>query len=157
MPSAVGLRDIADGDLEFLYRVYASTREEELAVTGWSEEEKASFLHMQFNAQHTHYQQHFNKARFSIITLNGEDVGRLYVDKRTDEIRIVDIALLPEFRGQGIGGELLKQLLAEASEQHGLVRIHVESNNPAMTLYLRLGFKKIEEQGVYYLMEHRAA
>lgn len=142
-----------DDDWEFLYRVYASTREDELAQVPWTEAQKENFLRFQFHAQRTYYDQHFADADFLIIMVDGKDSGRLYIDRREDEIRLVDIALLPSTRGKGIGGSLMADILAEGQQKGLLVRIHVEHNNPAMRLYQRLGFSKIEEQGVYWLME----
>lgn len=153
--TGVSLRPIGEHDLDFLQRVYASTRAEELALVDWNDAQKASFLRMQFEAQHTHYKEHFPKARFDIIEVKGDPVGRLYVDRRPDEIRIIDIALLPEWRNRGAGSALLRSLLDEAGGEGKAVRIHVEQNNPAMQLYLRLGFTELEDQGVYRLMEWR--
>jgi ribosomal protein S18 acetylase RimI-like enzyme len=153
MVAEVTLRSITQDDLEFLYRVYASTREEELAVTGWSDEQKEEFLRMQFGAQHDHYQKHFPDAKYDVIVAGETPIGRLYVDRREDEIRIIDIALLTEHRGAGVGGGLVRQLIDEAAATGKPVRIHVERENPAMRLYERLGFKKIEDVGVYDLME----
>lgn len=140
-------------DLEFLYAVYAGTRADEMALTGWGQAEVEQFVRLQFQAQHEHYQTHFPTAEYSVIEKAGRPIGRLYLDRRPDEIRIVDIALLPAERRAGIGGALLRDILDEASVTAKLVRIHVEQNNPAMRLYDRLGFVKIEEQGVYWLME----
>ncbi len=149
----INLRPIQDNDWEFVYSVYASTREEELKPVPWSAEEKENFLRFQFHAQRTYYDEHFKDAEFSIIEVDGEAAGRLYLDRREDEIRLVDIALLPTCRGQGVGSQLMADILAEGERKKLLVRIHVESNNPAMRLYHHLGFEKIEEQGVYWLME----
>ena len=149
-------RPITEADLPFLRRLYASTRSEELAVVPWTEQEKDDFLRFQFEAQHSYYQEQFPNARFDVIERDGEAIGRLYLDVREDEHRLVDIALLPEHRGSGIGSRLMRDVLAAAAADGGKkVRIHVESNNPAMRLYRRLGFRKIEEQGVYHLMEWR--
>lgn len=156
MHASISFRPITDDDQELLYRVYASTREEELAVTPWSREEKEVFLRQQFNAQHQHYQQNYENATFDVILVEGEPAGRLYVDRRKEEHRIVDIALLPNHRGQGLGGGIMQNLLDEAAAAGKLVRIHVEKNNPARHLYDRLGFRKVEqeeEQPVYDLME----
>ena len=90
---------------------------------------------------------------FQIILQKGEPVGRLYVDRRKDEIRLIDIALLPELHGQGIGSWLLQDLMDEAKKVGKPIRIHVERFNPALRLYERLGFTHIADQGVYYLME----
>ena len=140
-------------DHEFLYRVYASTRQEELAAVPWTAEQKEAFLRSQFSLQHQHYQKYYAEAAFDIILCGGEPAGRLYVLRSPGEIRIVDIALLPEHRGAGIGSKLLQDLLTEAAASGKFVSIHVERFNPAMRLYERLGFTKQEEVGVYFRME----
>ncbi|MEM9304964.1 MAG: GNAT family N-acetyltransferase [Pseudomonadota bacterium] len=147
------LRPMTEADLDFLARLYASTRSEEMAQVPWSAEQKADFLAFQFTAQHTHYQEHFAAASFDVVEVDGVAAGRLYVERREDEIRLIDIALLPDFRGRGIGSELLGDLIDEAIRAALPLRIHVEHNNPAMRLYQRLGFEKIDEHGVYHLME----
>ncbi len=146
-------RPINDDDLPFLARLYATTRAEEMAVVPWSEEEKASFVRSQFEAQHKFYAESFPKCAFRIVLLEGVPIGRLYVDRRADEIRLVDIAILPEYRNQGIGGSLMNDVLVEGRRRAQPVRIHVEHNNPAMRLYKRLGFQQVDENGVYHLME----
>ena len=148
------LRPITSQDMDFLCKVYVSTRQEEMAlVTDWSEAQKTAFLQMQFDAQHAYYSEHYSRAQFQIILLDGAPVGRLYVDRRVKEIRIVDIALLPEYRSQGIGSDLLKEILKEGAQAGLPVTIHVEMFNPALRLYDRLGFHRIADHGVYYLME----
>ena len=153
MNQPITSRPITAEDEQFLYRLYASTRQEELAMTVWTDAQKETFLRQQFTAQHKFYMEHFAQATFEILLLNKEAIGRLYVDRRVDEIRIIDIALLPEHRNKGIGSSLLKNLLMEAHETAKPLRIHVEKNNPALKLYDRLGFREIEDKGVYYLME----
>jgi ribosomal protein S18 acetylase RimI-like enzyme len=122
-------------------------------LVAWDAAQKEAFVRMQFTAQHSHYQQHYPDAAFDIILVNGQPAGRLYVDRWTKEIRIVDIALLPEYRNAGIGTTLLKGILEEATQAGKPVSIHVERFNPALHLYERLGFSTISENGVYYLME----
>ncbi len=100
---AVTLRPITPADEAFLFKVYAGTRREELAQAPWDEAQKRAFLTFQFNAQHQHYQSEFANAAFHVILDDDTPLGRLYVDRRADEIRILDIALLPEHRGRGIG------------------------------------------------------
>ncbi len=145
MSTATTLRPITPEDQAFLRRVYASTRAEEMAVVPWSEGEKEDFLRFQFDAQHRYYQEQFPRAAFDLILRRGEPIGRLYVDRREDEIRLIDIALLPGHRGGGLGGAIMGEILAEGAAAGKLVRIHVEHDNPAMRLYRRLGFEKIEE------------
>lgn len=145
------LRPATAADDAFLRRVYASTREQELARLDWSEAQKSAFLAMQFEAQDRHYREHYPDARFDVIERGGVPVGRLYVHRWAEEIRIIDIALLPEHRGAGMGGALLRALLAEASEHAKCVTIHVERENPARRLYERLGFRVEADDGAIYL------
>ena len=123
-----------------------------MALVDWSDQQKEEFLHMQFNAQHQYYHEHFGSARFDVIEVDGRPAGRLYVDRREHEIRIIDIALMPEQRGNGIGSELIQRLIDEASASDRCVGIHVEHNNPALVLYERLGFTHVHDEGVYYFM-----
>ncbi|MEM6455612.1 MAG: GNAT family N-acetyltransferase [Acidobacteriota bacterium] len=155
--ATVTFRPIADDDAPFLAALYASTRADEMRQVPWDDAQKAAFLQMQFEAQHRHYAAHFADAAFDLV-LHGPErvpIGRLYLDRRDDELRIIDIALLPDWRGRGIGGALMRRVLDEAAAAGKPVRIHVEKNNPALRLYDRLGFRPIEDQGVYHLMEWR--
>ena len=147
------LRPRTDADAEFLYRLYASTREEELRMLPWTDEQKAAFLHMQFTAQTAHYDEHYDVDGFLIIERDGRPVGRFYVDRDDDDIRVVDIALLPEERRRGIGAKLMSDVIEEARRTSRKVSIHVEHDNPAMRLYERLGFQRCGDTGVYFLME----
>ncbi|HKK74359.1 MAG TPA: GNAT family N-acetyltransferase [Saprospiraceae bacterium] len=141
-------------DLDFLRKLYISTRWEEVAVLlDWTEQQKLNFLSEQFGFQHAHYMEQYRDADFMVIMQRETQIGRLYKDYRSDEIRIIDIALLPEYRGKGIGSQIMQGVLAEAKKKDLAVRIHVERNNPAMKLYDGLGFKKIGDTGVYYFME----
>jgi len=151
---SIGFRPIKDNpeDLEFLYKVYASTRAEEMAMTGWEHQEIDKFLRSQFELQHKQYMQNYKNGKFDIILYHKAPVGRLYVDRRKDDIRIVDIALLTEYRRQGIGSKIMKELIAESEEKKVSLSLHVEHNNPAMGLYEHLGFEKKELVGIYYFM-----
>jgi GNAT superfamily N-acetyltransferase len=146
------LRPITPEDVPFLAAVYASTRWDELAPTGWSDEEKAVFCRRQFDAQSAHYRQHYPEASFEIIERDGAPIGRLYVARWEKEIRIVDISLLPEARGAGLGTRLLHDLQEAARSAGKSLTIHVERFNPALQLYQRLGFEQVEDKGVYLLM-----
>ncbi len=143
-------------DAEILLRIYGSTRVEELAAVPWSEAQKATFIEQQFQAQHAHYTKHFPQAAFELIEGPEAPIGRLYVDRRADEIRVIDIALLPEHRGRGLGGRLMGEVLEEAAARGVPVRIHVERNNPAWRLYARLGFVEVGDAGIYALLECQA-
>ena len=152
----ISLRPIGPEDDSFLAGVYASTRAEELAVTGWSDDEKAVFCRRQFDAQAAHYRENYPGASLQVIENAGVPIGRLYVARGEREIRIMDVALLPEFRGSGIGTKLLRELQEEARSADKSLTIHVERFNPALRLYERVGFRRIEDKGVYLLMEWRA-
>jgi ribosomal protein S18 acetylase RimI-like enzyme len=149
MRAGLSFRPIEDADLPFLYDVYASSRTEELALVPWSEQQKADFLDMQFRAQHLHYQTYYPRADWLVVLRGVEKLGRVYLDRHAREICVIDIAILPAHRGQGLGTALLRDILDEARAAAKPVSIHVEKFNPAMRLYQRLGFAKVEDKGVY--------
>jgi ribosomal protein S18 acetylase RimI-like enzyme len=149
----LSLRPTSTGDREILFAIYGSTRQDELALVPWSEQQKLAFLEMQFAAQTRFYAEQFPQAAHSLVLRAGQPVGRLIIDRRPDEIRLIDIALLPGHRGAGIGTALLQAVFADARAAGKPVRIHVERFNPAQRLYLRLGFRVIGDEGVYFLME----
>ena len=152
----IKLRPVQEGDRELLLDLYASTRAEELKPVPWTAEEKKQFIAMQFSAQTTHYAQHYPGMSRDVVLVNGSPAGRLLVERWPQEIRIVDIALLPEFRGRSVGTHLLLRLQREAAESARILTIHVERFNPALRLYERLGFRMVEDKGVYLLMEWRS-
>jgi ribosomal protein S18 acetylase RimI-like enzyme len=150
---AVTLRSARPEDREFLCRVYASTRDGELAVLDWDASQKSAFLQMQFDAQDRYYHDTLTDTTYGVILIDGEPAGRLYVSRWPDEIRVVDIALLPEHRGQAVGTRLLQHVISEGATTGRRVTIHVEHMNPARRLYERLGFQLVEDQGIYLFME----
>jgi ribosomal protein S18 acetylase RimI-like enzyme len=150
-------RPIADADLPFLYQVYASTRVEELAPVPWSDAQKAAFLTMQFQAQHADYQRNYPGADWLVAMRAGHPAGRLYVGRGERVHSVIDIAFLPEHRGQGLGTAVMRDLMDEARKAGRALSIHVEKFNPALRLYRRLGFRTIEDKGVYDLMSWSAA
>lgn len=149
---SVTLRPLRPADEPFLVAVYVSTRLEELAVVGWSEQQKHSFLETQFHAQRRYYESEYPGAEFQVILAGGEPVGRLYLHRRDAEIRIMELALLPGYRRRGIGTQLLREILAEGERSGSRVTIHVEAFNPALQLYKRLGFRRVADNGVYHLL-----
>jgi ribosomal protein S18 acetylase RimI-like enzyme len=150
---AVGRRPATADDREFLYSVYAATRTEELSVVPWTDEQKDAFLRTQFDAQDNYYHQAYADARFLVVTRDDEPIGRLYLARLDDELRIVDIALLPEHRRAGVGTRLISDVITEATEAGIAVGLHVEPWNPARRLYERLGFRTVETGQMYEKME----
>jgi GNAT superfamily N-acetyltransferase len=151
----IAYRPAIEEDLGFLALVYASTRMEEVAQSGWPLEAQRQFLAQQFDAQHRHYRQHYPGAEWLVIERGSTAVGRLYIDIWSDQVRLIDIALLPDHRGGGTGSAILSDLMDMAAAAGKPLTIHVEKNNPAMRLYRRLGFEPIDEHGIYDLMEWR--
>src|SRR6185369_3163336 len=119
----------------------------------WSDDQKQMFLEMQFRAQHEDYQRRFGQADFLVIERDLRPVGRLYIDRRPDRIHILDITLLPEERGTGVGSAFLQDLQTEAAGVGKRVSLYVEGTNTAQNLYQRLGFHPVESNGPYVLLE----
>jgi GNAT superfamily N-acetyltransferase len=149
----ISYRPLGDEDFAFSAALYASTRTEELMQTGWPEEVKQAFLAQQHQAQHQHYQRHYDGAEWLIVERDGAAIGRLYLHEGESDIRLIDIALLPEQRGGGIGAALIDDLLAWAGARRKSVSLHVEPNNPVRRLYLRLGFVAGDVLGAYQRMD----
>jgi ribosomal protein S18 acetylase RimI-like enzyme len=147
------LRPATEADRDFLLELYASTREQELAQVDWDEGARQAFVEHQFSAQDQHYRSNYPGATLDVIEVEGERAGRLYVYRGEEDIRIMDIAVAPEFRGRGIGTALIEELMAEAGSTGRSLSIHVEMQNPARALYERLGFVAVGEHGVYVLMK----
>lgn len=153
LPDELTLRRATAEDRGLLLRVYAATRAAELAATDWSDDVKVAFVAQQFDAQDRWYRESsYPDADYLVILRRGEPVGRLYVNRGAKELRIIDIALLPEFQRTGIGSTILRSLQAECTEAGQDLTIHVERFNPALHLYERLGFTLTEDKGVYLFM-----
>ncbi|HEX8482848.1 MAG TPA: GNAT family N-acetyltransferase [Allosphingosinicella sp.] len=151
----VSYRECTDADIGFVALVYASTRVEEVAAAGWPVEVQHQFLSQQADAQHRHYRTHYPNAEWLVIERGCKPIGRLYIEEWPSQIRLIDISLLPEGRGGGVGSAILSDLQEMAAAAGKPLSIHVERNNPAMSLYLRLGFATIGDHGIYDLMEWR--
>ena len=147
--SNIIIRPATQEDSTFSYRVYASTRADEMALVDWNDGQKESFLQMQFRAQQQQYQLTNPHAAYQIIEFNNAPAGRLIVDRSGEKITLVDIALLPEFRNLGAGTSILRDLQAEGK----IINLHVIRSNPAANLYQRLGFVFVGEEGFYSKME----
>lgn len=150
---AISLRAITSEDEEVLFAVYASTRVEEMDLVDWNATQKEAFLRMQFRAQSHAYIKNYPGAEFQLIQLDGQAVGWLYVYRTQNEIQVMDISLLPQYRGQGIGTHLLNRILEESTESNLPVTIYVKRFNTALHLYARLGFRQVSDDGVYLFMK----
>ena len=152
---SVTLRVAQEDDLPLLRRVYASTRQAELASVDWDEAQRAWFLGMQFDLQARAFAQANPEADWQVVVCDGQPSGRLIVDRCSHSIRLVDIALLPDYRSAGIGSELLRRLLEEATAAGKPVVLHVARSNPAGALYQQLGFVVSARDDVYLEMQWR--
>lgn len=150
------LRPVGTQDTDFLRELYASTRWDELAPTGWTDDSKRAFLTQQWGAQRQYYGQHYAQADHLVI-VHGEGgrIGRLFIDACGD-IRLVDISLSPAWRGRGLGTVLMETLCQQADQWQRPIIAHVETFNPARRLYERLGFV-VEDDNQIYLRLRRAA
>jgi GNAT superfamily N-acetyltransferase len=153
----IGYRPFTEADLDFVRTLFRSTREEEVAQTGWPEAAQKAFIDQQFDAQHRHYLSHYGDAEWLIVTRRGEPIGRLYLFEDEREFLIIDVTIAPQARGAGIGAAILEDIFALAAPTGKRVAIHVEKNNPARRLYSRVGFRMAEDQGIYDLMVREPA
>ncbi len=152
-PPSFALRPVAPPDEGFLLRLYATTRAAELATTAWDAAQRDAFVRSQYQARRNDYATRFAGAEHSIITVGGQDAGVCMIRRSATEIRLVNIELLPEHRGQGIGGALLRQLRAEARDRNLPFMLSVrENNHAAIRLYRRLGFATHGREGGYVAM-----
>ena len=151
----VNLRKVSLADEPFLFKLYASTREDEFSAVPWSDEQLEAFLRMQFDAQQRAYAAQHPQAEYHIILLDDVAAGAIRVNHAEDKIHLVDIALLPEYRDAGIGSSLLKELLADSERSLKTVSLYVLKTSRAIKLYERLGFSVAGDDGMYLLMERR--
>lgn len=147
---------IARRDVSFLFALYSETRANELKLASWNEEQKNAFLQQQFQLQHHHYTSSYKNAFFHIVKLDEIPIGRLYVAELDDEIRIIDITILTEFRGKNIGTGLIEEILDDANYKNKVVQIYLETNHQSANLFARLGFVPIADDGVYQLWRKSA-
>jgi ribosomal protein S18 acetylase RimI-like enzyme len=155
----LSFRPVTTADTPFLAEVYRASRWEELQPTGWDDAQKRAFLRQQFECQTSDWNRSLPKAKREIILVDGHLAGRLYTDTRSQsrELRVVDIALLPDFRRRGIASRIFAQLIEDAEKNGWEISLHVEHNNPARRLYDRIGFVPVRNEGVYLFMTRPCA
>jgi RimJ/RimL family protein N-acetyltransferase len=150
---SIALRPVGPDDEAFLLALYASTRIAEMAMVPWSDEQREAFVKMQFAGQQAHYEKAYPAASHQIMVSDNRPIGRLYVARLADQIRIIDITVTPLERNRGIGTLALRELMAEGGRTGKGVTIYVESYSPSLSLFERLNFKTIEQQGFHLLLE----
>jgi len=148
----LGMRPITDTDRDFLCALFVGTRAAEFAHSGLPPTHIDTLLAEQFAMQDAYYRRHYPDAHFDIVTCRAGDIGRLYHHWGAAEVRVIDIALMPSYRGNGVGTRLMQALVAAAARQGLAVSLYVETTNPVRALYQRLGFVAVGENGVYELM-----
>ncbi len=146
---SITTRPLLPAEEAFAYQVYAGTRADELALVPWTEEQKEDFVRMQFELRHQQYRAEYPDALTEMILRNNIPAGTMITLKTADSILLVDIALLPQFRGAGIGATILRNLQKENRK----ISLHVLKENPARHLYVRLGFITTDEDSMYLCME----
>ena len=149
---AVALRPVHSGDEPFLLEVYRSTRPE-IADWGWTAAQQDAFIKMQFNGHERSYAMQYPEAAHQLILYKDEEVGRLITFRTEQEIRLADVALLPQYRNLGIGAAIVRELCDEAARANLPVRLQVAKSNPAIRLYERLGFQRIGESDTHFQMQ----
>ena len=146
----------APEDADFRYRLFCDSRLPEWYRVELPPEVRAQLMRHQFAAQTMTYRQRFPAARHDIIWLADERIGRIVVNRPGDQVHIVDHAIVPALRNQGIGTTIMRALMDEAATASLPVRLKVaSSNDPSLRLYLRLGFTPIAEVPAYIELEWR--
>lgn len=152
----ISLRPVRDEDKEFLCEVYCSTRRDEVATFGWDAAQADAFLRMQFTMQQGAYNVQSPNAEYSVILLSETPSGRMIVNRTSSAMTLIDVTVLPQFRGIGIGTYLIKRLQDEAAASEKPLILHVDKGNQsAMKLYEKLGFRVKSEAALAYEMEWR--
>jgi len=149
----IALRPEIPADEPFLLALFGTTRAEELALTGWDARTREAFILHQFNAMRQGYASMFPTGEFSIITQSDQPIGRLVIHRDDAAWHVVDMALLPDHQNQQIGTHLMQSLQAEAAAARKQVQLHVLKMNRAHRFYQRLGFIKVNDNGIYDMLE----
>ena len=144
---AVTTRPMTDDDSMLLFELYASSRADELSRSGWATPQQRSFFRMQAQNQERYFLRHHDHLDRRTICINGFSAGRLLVDRPDHAVTIVDLALLPAFRGRGVGSLLIRCLLEEAAEADLPVHVEMPKDSPSVATFMRLGFRSSDDLG----------
>jgi GNAT superfamily N-acetyltransferase len=150
---SLSLRRATSGDDDFILKLYKSSRGDDLRELGWEESRIDEFLTMQYEAHRTFEAGDYPDASDEVIIFEHRPVGRLLVDRREAEIRIADLALLPEYRNRGLGSFLIRNLQKEARTAGRPLRLQVITFSPAINFLERLGFERTSETGSHFQLE----
>src|SRR2546423_7438738 len=148
----ITLRPVTETDEDFLIELYKSSRGDDLRGLGWDEDRIGEFLGMQYIAQRNLQDDHEGVSD-QVVLMSGKPIGRLAVAARADEIRCVDLALLADYRNQGVGTLLIQRLQEQAGPANIPLRLQVIRFNRAVNLLDRLGFRRTSETGTHFQME----
>ncbi|MFP3917579.1 GNAT family N-acetyltransferase [Lysinibacillus telephonicus] len=152
MPLVLKVVNCTSEDESFMYKLFVSTRIQEFTLLHLSEKQIQSLLKMQYDAQKNSFHTRFPNATYEMIYLEGVRIGRMITDKKRHCIHLVDISLLPEYRGKGYGTEIIKTIQKVAIMERMDVTLYVLQGNPAQNLYERCGFYVIEKVDPYLAM-----
>lgn len=148
-------RAVQDSDEALLRALYAATREFELSQVPFTPEQIQAFLTMQFEAQRNHYSANYPQGIHQVICVDDVPVGRVWTAELEDELRIIDITLLPKWRGRGVGAGVLRGLIAQCESLAKPLRVWVEVWNPSQAVFQHLGFQAAKTDGVNVLFERK--
>ena len=155
LPAEIGLRPETAGDRGFLETLFVGIRWSEFDVAGWPDSVRAHFLAQQFALQTRHYAQTYVGGFFGVVERKSAPIGRLYLYDASHDLRLIDISLIGEARGAGLGTAVLRAIQHHAAAAGQTVSLSVEGNNPARRLYHRLGFEEVGAEGPYTQMSWR--
>jgi ribosomal protein S18 acetylase RimI-like enzyme len=145
-PAAIHLRPAMQADKEFCYRVKKAAMSRYVAeIWGWDEAFQQEFHARDFEA-----------LRPEVVVYKGRDIGTIEISRHSDHIHLGEFYLLPDFQRQGLGTQLLQQVVDEAQSSLLPVRLEVLKINPVQSLYRRHGFVVTGQRDHHFLMERAA-
>jgi ribosomal protein S18 acetylase RimI-like enzyme len=139
----VELKKAKNTDIPFLLLLRAVTMNDYLQASGLDTDEKSQLDRIQY---------HFDDA--NIVYYEDKRIGlfKFYFHDLT--WHVIQIQILPEYQGKGIGAKLLVNLKKLADKRKQRVILSVLKSNPAMSLYQKLGFIAVAESDTEFTMEY---